>query len=686
VKDIAFTAFAAVAAFLVFYFQGSWGVGVLSFVILMVLYFISMYIEAPDMTPPEPQPVSTSGRFGRAKYQDMNGWFRAENEDDLCKGVFLGQASHPSARSGGIPICSKPEHHVLIISKTGSGKGARILIPTLLRAHKTSALVFDPSGALACVTARARAMHSHVHVMNPWGELGDAYERLGFPPATFNPLDLLDRNDPNVVSVAEGMAQAMSPKDDHLKEPFWPEMAAQLIAATLLYLTEHPGEQKTLRRLSDILSNDRKTFTRDYLSHLASFQGPATFDGAVKRWSRPFLDMPDNTFGGVFGHVANGVGFLSDPQIRRATDSSSFSMKELTGAGRDCPTTVYLVIPPDKVDKQKTWLRLMITAGTMAFRRKATGARYRCMFMIDEFQNLGRIEKIATEIATLRTAGVDFVLATQTLSALKDIYGERHADIVANCGYQWYCNIADLHTAEEISKRLGRKTVAVDTKSENKGTSTGQGGGSTTEGESVSHSEMGVDLLTPDEVLRLGSDTAILFTPRFYPHYLRPIDYWNLQDAFAEYPAAYPELYYDYNLVLAPDRPQCDPRQPPYRRQPPNPYRSPDAKTWPKNSPSGPIPEPKRPPIDLMAYSPLRNQTGPTTQKPAPTQGGGGASHFDPMEYAPEEMKRAARQSKPAPAEEKPASTFGGSTNYDPNYYSDENIEKRKREQDKRQG
>ena len=64
-------------------------------------------------------------------------------------------------------------------------------------------------------------------------------------------------------------------------------------------------------------------------------------------------------------------------------------MGDLTGAGKDRPTTLYLVVPWDKMDIQKTWLRLMISIGMHTFKRKPPGARYRCLFLIDEFPALG---------------------------------------------------------------------------------------------------------------------------------------------------------------------------------------------------------------------------------------------------------------------------------------------------------
>jgi len=616
--------------------------------------------EKGPLPPPPPEPRSVSNNYGSARWCPELTFLNELGAQDVWRGVFFGKSSSPEAVTGnGIPICSQGESHVMITGKTRTGKGVRVLLPTLLRyglggpdgKAGASMIVIDPKGENASISARARSLTSNVHIMNPWGELGDTYKNLGFPPATYNPLDLLDKNDPNVVSIAQSIGKALSPAEGQ-KEPFWASSAANLIAAVLLWLTQQPGEEKTLRRVSDILSNDRNTFTKEYLTKLAVCQGPKTYDGAVKRWSKPFLDMPDVTYGGVMGHVAEGVAFLADPQIRLATATSSFSMSDLTGAGKDRPTTLYLVVPPDKIAVQRTWLRLMITAGMHTFKRKPAGARYRCMFMIDELPALGPIAELPSEIATLAGAGVDFTLVVQSFAKLRAVYGEQTDDIIANCSYKWFCNVNDLPTAEYLCKSLGRKTVSV----ANEGESTGENfdvkgwndkptGKSA--GKSKSYTETGVDLLPAAEAMTLGPGIAILLSTGFLPQYLRPVNYWELQQGFQTfrptYPSLYWPLYYDRNAALAPDKPQCQPQPPP----PVQPGAPPIWPTDPDYDPDLYAPQiPPQPAPKESAFAIFRklfgrprphNLPADMTQPPAP---GAPIKPMDFWRYAPEYMKK----------------------------------------------
>jgi type IV secretory pathway TraG/TraD family ATPase VirD4 len=151
------------------------------------------------------------------------------------------------------------------------------------------------------------------------------------------------------------------------------------------------------------------------------------------------------------------------------------------------------------------------------------------MFFIDEFPALGRLDELPREIATMAGYGVDFTLFVQGLDQLKAVYGESYETIVNNCAFQWFCNLSDLHSAEYLSKLLGKATV----KTTSEGTSFSSGASGASTGTSTTHGETGRPLLMPDEILNLGRDTAILIHPETRPLYLKPVDYWELEVAFA---------------------------------------------------------------------------------------------------------------------------------------------------------
>jgi hypothetical protein len=136
-----------------------------------------------------PEPVSTV--YGTAHYAPVQ--TDVENDACLANGLFFGKSSQPGWETAtllapGAPVCSTPEHHTLIVARTRTGKGTRVIIPTLLR-YRGSALVIDPKGENAAITAgiRKEQLKQSIHILNPWNELASTYEKRGFKPATYNP-------------------------------------------------------------------------------------------------------------------------------------------------------------------------------------------------------------------------------------------------------------------------------------------------------------------------------------------------------------------------------------------------------------------------------------------------------------------------------------------------------------------
>jgi type IV secretory pathway TraG/TraD family ATPase VirD4 len=498
----------------------------------------------PDGPPPGPM---LSDNYGSASFAPQ--WNIVPNAFYPFKGVFFGKSSLPEIAEQtaleddpGAPVCAFPEFHTLIVARTRTGKGTRVIVPTLLR-YLGSMIVIDPKGENAAITARARklSLESTVHILNPWGLLGARFEKRGFAAATYNPLDVLDRNDPNVVAIAQTLASTISPTWPGDKDKFWSGSAANVIAAVLLWITDQPGETKTLARAREILSLSRKQFTEQFMTKMAASRA---FDGAIKEMISPYLDLADETYSGIFANIGEATKFLSDPQVKISTATSSFDMADLISG----LTTVYVVIPPERVDTQKTWLRLLITAATATFKQIPSEGRenkHRTMFLIDEFPALGRMPDLPRDIATMSGYGVDYTLIVQGLDQLKDQYHESAGAILSNCAYKWFCNVNDLESAKYLSESLGQKTVQTTGKSVSKGVS----GSGQTEGESTTTGEAARNLMNPDEILTLGRGAAILLNPTTKPQYLRPVDYWELAKSFEPLHAQLPHLYWEPELV-----------------------------------------------------------------------------------------------------------------------------------------
>ena len=116
------------------------------------------------------------------------------------------------------------------------------------------------------------------------------------------------------------------PEDRFQRNAF--TVAANILTAVLLWITDYPGEQKTLARAREILSQSRKHFTENFVVHMA---GSSAFEGAIRERAEPFIDLAPETYSGVMNYLAHHTRFLSDPRIKKSMATSSFSMRVASG-------------------------------------------------------------------------------------------------------------------------------------------------------------------------------------------------------------------------------------------------------------------------------------------------------------------------------------------------------------------
>ncbi len=478
-------------------------------VVLGIFGFIGLLVFLARRTNAGEAKVSTN--YGTADYAPISSTIN----DGLFKGVFLGASAHtifPKAYFG--PVLSSPESHTLIVAPSRTGKGTRVILPTLLL-YKSSLITIDPKGENAAITARYRRdqLGHTVHILNPWSVHGSLFQGYGFSRATFNPLDVLDPKDPNIVGIANSLAVTICHQGS-VNDSFWQDNATAMLAGIMLWVTDAPGETKTLGHVADIVSGGEKAddLRKTLFPRMVA---SSSYRGAMRKLVGRFVQMDDKTYSGIIAQLSKSLQFLADDQITTATDHSSFNLADLVN-GR---TTLYIVIPDDQMQAQAIWLKLMVTAVTQTFKRHRPAAQgVRGMLMIDEFPVLGRVESIVTDIALVGGSGLDLTLIVQGLDQIRALYGTSADTIISNCGYKWFCNVKDLQTAEYVSKALGQMTVQTVSQ-----TISGADGST---GRTLG--ETGRALLFPDEIMSMGKGTAFAFQPRGRAHYLKPVDYWHL--------------------------------------------------------------------------------------------------------------------------------------------------------------
>jgi type IV secretory pathway TraG/TraD family ATPase VirD4 len=127
------------------------------------------------------------------------------------------------------------------------------------------------------------------------------------------------------------------------------------------------------------------------------------------------------------------------------------------------PVTVFVSLPPGKLQDQSKWLRLVMTAAIKAgMMRPRRPHEPRCLMVFDEAAALGRFDLLAKNYAVARGYGVQFLCAFQNTQQLTDCYGKEGAGtFIANAGLIASFAPNDLESAKWLSELSGTVTRTV---------------------------------------------------------------------------------------------------------------------------------------------------------------------------------------------------------------------------------
>ena len=401
--------------------------------------------------------------------------------------------------------------HLITIAPTRSGKGVGAIIPNLLTANR-SVLCIDPKGENARITARTRRKFGPVHVLDP-------FEVSGEPTACFNPLSQLDAQSLDLAEDAGLISDALVfDPPGQTGDAHWNEEAKALITGLILYtVCETPSYQRNLGTVRHQLTGSPLEF-QDLLK---TMQASTAANGLIRRAANRHLGKSDREAAGVLSSAQRHTHFLDSPRILAAMERSDFHFEDLKASS----ATVFLVLPPNRLDANARWLRLMVAQGLQALARAPSRPSGPVLFLLDEFAALGRLEALERAFGLMAGYGIQLWPILQDLHQLKATYGRSAGTFLSNAGLIQVFNVSDLETARWVSSSVGQRTISYQTTGS--GSSQGPMQVLKTTSTSTSSHLAKRDVLTPDEVMRLGPDLAILLRQGREPALVRKIRYFS---------------------------------------------------------------------------------------------------------------------------------------------------------------
>jgi type IV secretion system protein VirD4 len=320
------------------------------------------------------------------------------------------------------PLLYNGDGHLMTVAPTGAGKGIGVIVPNLLT-YPGSVIAIDIKGELTQVTARRRReMGQRVVVLDPFSLVTEK----GRPSDALNPFDLFKLPNADPESDAEMLAAQFSVDHNFSTDRYWDDTGKGLAAGLIAHLaTTGKPEERHPNALRKMLYMDDLDYTIATWLDKGEVKNPLARDEFVAYLSAP----SDKTRPCIRTTACTYLKCLGSEVVSRAMEKSTFDLNTLMHGE---PVTIYLVIPPEKLESHRAVLRAWVATLLTAVLRRSKLPDLRTLFIVDEAAQLGEMPLLRTAMTLLRGYGLQCWTFWQDLGQLRQLYPDDWTTMVSN--------------------------------------------------------------------------------------------------------------------------------------------------------------------------------------------------------------------------------------------------------------
>ena len=472
---------------------------------------------------------------GSARWATKREMRMFEDADDPDNNIILTQHCRMELVPRRFSQRTDRNKNVEVIGGSGSGKTRFHVKPELMQLN-ASYLVTDPKGTLI-------------------GETGRMFERAGYEIRQFSTIDFASSNRYNplryvrsqadVLTFVECLIENTTGDKEHSGDPFWENAERLLYTALVSYLIDHcppqnrniPGlltllslaeareEDESFKSPLDMLFDELETGRRLVCtSEAAGFDEESrALDGAdgAFQWLptgdpigpeddfslsnyKAFKTAAGKTLKSIIISANVRLKPLSIDEVRALLSDDEMDLDLMGDPGRR------QVVFASMSDTNSTfdflfailmWQTLDVLCDR-ALSEYGGSLPTHVTFIFDEFANIGKVPDFEKTIAVVRSRNISCEVILQSAGQLAANYGKEKAQVIRdNCDTTLFLGGKSTETNEEISKAIGKQTLATLTVNDTKGANP-----SSTRNRATAER----DLMQASEVGRLPRDEAIV--------------------------------------------------------------------------------------------------------------------------------------------------------------------------------
>lgn len=425
----------------------------------------------------------------------------ADTDDD--KNMVISENVKMGLWNKRLPHNVQKNKHVCVIGDSGSSKTLGFIKPNIMQ-MAGSFLCTDPKGLI-------------VH------EVGQMLEDNGYKIKVFD-LNTLKNSDQfnvfdyiktetDVDRVLEQITEGTK-KSDKTGEDFWIHAEAIFIRSMIAFLwfdSRLNGYKANLSMIADMVrlaKAPNKKSKPPIDSWFEELEKKIPGNYATKQWRLFEQSFDGETRASVTAIAAARYSVFDHEEVKNLVIRDTMDIESWL----DEKTAVFISIPETNsaynflasifISTAMETLRFKIDSVQTGETKLKEGQKLLFFqFFIDEFANIGRIPNIDKALATFRSRNMGIVIVLQALAQLKAMYKDNWASLINNCATLLFLGGDEKDTTEYLSKRIGKQTINIRNRTKSKGRNGG----------SENHNKMARDLLTPDEIGRLGGDECLVF-------------------------------------------------------------------------------------------------------------------------------------------------------------------------------
>lgn len=474
--------------------------------ILLSVMFAYWIINSIDIWDRKYEDAEEYGLHGTSKWADIRSLQNGKTLATSKESTFNKDLKKTMEMKNGYILGKKPEsnevlimpddtdidnQNIMVIGSSGASKSQAYVLPNLINVSNKSIIVTDPKGELYDLTAQLKADQGYKVYQ---------IDFIHFLQSRYNPLDFVE-NDLQAQTVANTIISNFGGEGSG--DAFFKNSATNMLSALIIYVkATYPKEKANMDTLIDIYT--------DYIQNEEIFNEwieTVPNDHPAKAMLNSILDLTGNTRGSVTSTLNNGLSIFKLQKVRQMTKVSDFRIEDFV----EHKSILYVKLSMEDdtfAPLTSVFFSQMIDIFyDIAKRSPGQTLPKPVTFLLDEFANIGKINKYSRVLATCRSLGISMHTIIQNIAQLQDksMYGQDATKaILSNHDITIILRAKqeDTSTTTWISKALGDTT-----KKQEKESITHTKTGSS---KSINFDYVKRSLMTPEEVGSLEKNECIV--------------------------------------------------------------------------------------------------------------------------------------------------------------------------------